>query len=170
MSTLSVNTIQPYSGTTVTIAGLTLSGSVNVTGSFTGSFTGSLLGTASYADNATSASTFMIFRSYLTSFNDSITSDWNNFKYVGRGENLYTYSGFGRSVTIGFKVAALSDMEMQPMYQKLNQLISQVYPDYSPEYNLMRGNVDRKFSQQHRRSIGNKSDSITWFDKATGGK
>jgi hypothetical protein len=30
---------------------------------------------------------------------------------------------------------------MLPMYQKLNQLISQVYPDYSPEYNLMRGNV-----------------------------
>jgi hypothetical protein len=56
MSTLSVNTIQPYSGTTVTIAGLTLSGSQNLTGSFTGSFTGSLLGTASYADNATSAS------------------------------------------------------------------------------------------------------------------
>ena len=30
---------------------------------------------------------------------------------------------------------------MRPLYQKLNQLISQVYPDYSPEYNIMRGNV-----------------------------
>jgi hypothetical protein len=27
------------------------------------------------------------------------------------------------------------------MYTKINQLISQVYPDYSPNYNLMRGNV-----------------------------
>ena len=89
-------------------------------------------------DNATSASTFMIFRSYLTSFNDSITSDWNNFKYVGRGENLYTYSGFGRSVTIGFKVAALSDMEMQPMYQKLNYLASSMMPDYTGGF--MKGN------------------------------
>jgi hypothetical protein len=32
---------------------------------------------------------------------------------------------------------------MQPLYKKVNQLISQVYPDYSPEYNLMRGNVVR---------------------------
>ena len=30
---------------------------------------------------------------------------------------------------------------LQLIYQKLNQLISQVYPDYSPSYNLMRGNV-----------------------------
>jgi hypothetical protein len=30
---------------------------------------------------------------------------------------------------------------MLPLYRKLNQLISQVYPDYSSTYNLMRGNV-----------------------------
>lgn len=89
-------------------------------------------------DNKTEASTFMVFRSYLTSFNDSITADWNNFKYVGRGENLYTYSGFGRSVSIGFKVAALSEMEMQPMYQKLNYLASSMMPDYTDGY--MKGN------------------------------
>ena len=89
-------------------------------------------------DNKTEASTFMVFRSYLTSFNDSITADWNNFKYVGRGENLYTYSGFGRSVSMGFKVAALSEMEMQPMYQKLNYLASSMMPDYTDGY--MKGN------------------------------
>jgi hypothetical protein len=32
---------------------------------------------------------------------------------------------------------------MMPLYKKVNQLVSQVYPDYSPKYNLMRGNVVR---------------------------
>lgn len=91
--------------------------------------------------STTNASTFMIFRSYLTSFNDTITADWNNFKYVGRGENLYTYSGFGRSVSMGFKVAALSEMEMQPMYQKLNYLASSMMPDYNGGF--MKGNFFR---------------------------
>lgn len=91
--------------------------------------------------STTNVSTFMIFRSYLTNFTDNITSDWNNFKYVGRGENLYTYSGFGRSVTMGFKVAALSEMEMQPMYQKLNYLASSMMPDYEGGY--MKGNFFR---------------------------
>ena len=36
---------------------------------------------------------------------------------------------------------AQSRQELRPMYQKLNQLISQVYPDYSTTYNLMRGSV-----------------------------
>jgi len=30
---------------------------------------------------------------------------------------------------------------MRPLYKKLNHLISQVYPDYSPDTNFMRGNV-----------------------------
>lgn len=89
-------------------------------------------------DNATEASTFMVFRSYLTSFDDNISADWSNFKYIGRGENLYTYSGFGRTVSIGFKVAALSEMEMQPMYQKLNYLASSMMPDYTGGF--MKGN------------------------------
>lgn len=90
--------------------------------------------------NGTS-SIFMIFRSYLTDFSDNITGDWNNFKYVGRGENLYTYSGFNRSVSIGFKVAALSSDEMKPMYQKLNFLASSMMPDYTGGY--MKGNFFR---------------------------
>ena len=30
---------------------------------------------------------------------------------------------------------------MQPLYTKLNNLISQIYPDYSATYGIMRGNV-----------------------------
>lgn len=84
----------------------------------------------------------LIFRAFLEGqISDSNTAEYNAFKYLGRGETFRTYQGFDRSIGFTFKVFAQSRQEMQPLYKKLNQLVSQVYPDYSPEYNLMRGNV-----------------------------
>lgn len=84
----------------------------------------------------------LIFRAFLEGqITDNNTAEYNTFKYLGRGETFRTYQGFDRVVTFAFKVFVQSRREMQPLYRKLNQLISQVYPDYSPTYNLMRGNV-----------------------------
>jgi hypothetical protein len=82
-------------------------------------------------------STYMIFRAYLTQFSDNTDATWNSVKYAGRGEDFYIYGGFSRKIQIGFKVAALSSQEMQPMYQKLNYLMSNLMPDYNGL--LMRG-------------------------------
>jgi len=84
-----------------------------------------------------SNSNFMIFRAYLTQFSDSVDATWNSVKYAGRGEDFYIYGGFGRKISINFKVAALSVDEMQPMYSKLNYLMGNLMPDYSGV--LMRG-------------------------------
>ena len=83
-------------------------------------------------------STFMVFRAYLTSLSDASSPKWTSINYVGRGEDFYIYNGFSRKINIGFKVAALSSKEMEPMYQKLNYLMSNTMPDYSQE-GLMRG-------------------------------
>jgi hypothetical protein len=83
-------------------------------------------------------SKWMIFRAYLTQFSDSIDASWNEIKYSGRGDKFYIYDGFSRKIQIGFKVAALSAMEMEPVYQKLNYLMSNLMPDYGDK-NLMRG-------------------------------
>jgi hypothetical protein len=79
----------------------------------------------------------MVFRAYLKGFNDSFTAEWNDIKYVGRGEKFYLYNGFTRQVTFNFRVAALSKQEMEPMYQKLNYIASNMMPDY--KNNVMRG-------------------------------
>ena len=84
-----------------------------------------------------SLSKYMVFRAYLTQFSDSTDATWNNTKYAGRGEDFYIYNGFSRKIQIGFKVAALSAQEMNPMYQKLNYLMSNLMPDYDGI--LMRG-------------------------------
>jgi hypothetical protein len=83
------------------------------------------------------SSDWMIFRAYVTQYSDSVDASWNSVKYAGRGEDFYIYGGFGRKIQIGFKVASLSIGEMQPMYQKLNYLMSNLMPDYNGT--LMRG-------------------------------
>ena len=95
-------------------------------------------------NNNTAQDVALVFRAFLEgSISDSNQAEYNSFKYLGRGETFRTYQGFDRSISFSFKMYAQSRQELIPMYQKLNQLISQVYPDYSPIYNLMRGNVVR---------------------------
>lgn len=81
----------------------------------------------------------LLFRAFLSAgINDSNGAVLNPFRYFGRGEEFYTYQGFTRSIGFSFKIAVRSRVELQPLYAKLNALISQVYPDYSPNKGIMR--------------------------------
>jgi hypothetical protein len=82
----------------------------------------------------------MHFRAFITSFSDSIGSEWDSKQYMGRGENFYTYQGFTREVGFTFVVAAQAVQEMEKIYQKLNYLASTLLPDYSSE-GFMRGTI-----------------------------
>ena len=81
------------------------------------------------ADDPTEAD-FMIFRAYLDSYADNFKGNWNKFNYNGRAENFYTYNTFDRKISFAFKIGAQSRAEMQPLYTKLNYLISNVSPEY----------------------------------------
>lgn len=85
----------------------------------------------------------LLFRAFLSGITDNHQAEFNTFKYLGRGETFRTYQGFDRSVSFSFKIATFSATEMEPLYTKLNHLISQVYPDYSETSRFMRGNVIR---------------------------
>ena len=86
----------------------------------------------------------LIFRAFFDGqITDNNQAQFNSFKYLGRGETFRTYQGFDRSIGFSFKIFPQSREELKPLYRKLNHLISQVYPDYSQTYNLMRGNVVR---------------------------
>lgn len=89
-------------------------------------------------------STAIFFRAFLTAgITDNNSATLNAFKYLGRGENFYTYQGFDRTVAFSFRIAAGSKEELKPLYNKLNNLISQVYPDYSPTTSIMRAPLVR---------------------------
>ena len=86
----------------------------------------------------------LVFRAFLDgAIQDNNTAELSSFKYLGRGETFKTYQGFTRDISFAFKLLVQSRSEMRPLYRKLNHLISQVYPDYSPVSNFMRGNVVR---------------------------
>ena len=84
----------------------------------------------------------MHFRAFITNFSDNIGAEWNSQRYMGRGENFYTYQGFTREVGFTFKVAAQSVQEMEKLYQKLNYLASTLHPDYSTG-GFMRGTIHK---------------------------
>lgn len=93
-----------------------------------------------------SDSTFLQFRSYIDSFDDSYNASWSEIKYIGRGESFYNYTGFNRSLNISFKSAASTRAELLPMYEKLNFLASTTAPTYSASQiapGIMRGTVVR---------------------------
>lgn len=83
---------------------------------------------------------FTHFRAFINSFTDSMNSTWDSFKYLGRGEDFYSYRGFSNSVQMSFTVVAQSIQELSIMYQKLNYLKSTLAPDYS-DSGYMRGNL-----------------------------
>jgi hypothetical protein len=84
--------------------------------------------------------TWIHFRAYLDSFSDSYGANWNSTQYVGRGEQFYTYGGFSRDISLGFRVAVQSKGEQKPLYEKLTYLASTCAPDYSND-GFMRGNL-----------------------------
>ena len=85
--------------------------------------------------------TALVFRAFLSGISDNHSADHNSFRYLGRGENFRTYQGFDRTVNFSFKIFAQSRPELRPMYEKLNYLTSQVYPDYSPTTSAMRAPI-----------------------------
>jgi hypothetical protein len=94
------------------------------------------------------------FRAYITDFSDNIGAEWDSKRYMGRGENFYSYQGFTREVSFKLTVAAQSKQEMMPLYQKLNYLASSLMPDYSGN-GFMRGNL-------HKLTVGE------WFYRTPG--
>jgi hypothetical protein len=84
--------------------------------------------------------TYIHFRAYISGLSDSFTSDWKSTKYMGRGEDFYSYNGFGREISFGLKVPVLSSLEQTSVYSKLNYLASLMAPDYT-QNGFMRGNL-----------------------------
>jgi len=91
-------------------------------------------------NNNPNLKTYIHFRAFINSMNDSYSADWGSQRFSGRAENLYNYQGFDRSVSLSWTVAAQSKQELMPMYQKLNYLASVCAPDYSSN-GYMRGNL-----------------------------
>lgn len=87
-------------------------------------------------------SQFLHFRAFIDNIDDSYNADWQGFNYVGRGEKFYTYGGFERDISVGFKIAAATRSELKPLYRKMVYLASATAPTYGGQ-GFMRGTLAR---------------------------
>ena len=85
----------------------------------------------------------LYFRAYLDSFADNYTGQWNPVKYLGRAEDFQIYSGFQRKISLSFKIAAATRVEMKPLYQKMIWLASATAPTYANDGQFMRGTITK---------------------------
>jgi hypothetical protein len=80
--------------------------------------------------DSNNSSEFLFFRAYINDMADGFKADWQPYKYVGRAENFYKYTGFSRDISLSFTIYAHSRGEMKPIYEKLNKLVGVTAPTY----------------------------------------
>lgn len=85
----------------------------------------------------------LYFRAYLDSFTDNYSGQWNPVKYLGRAEDFQIYGGFQRKISLSFKIAAATRVEMKPLYQKMIWLASATAPTYANDGQFMRGTITK---------------------------
>lgn len=83
----------------------------------------------------------IFFRAYLDRLSDSFQGQWQGTRYLGRSEEMFTYTGFGRTVAFDFKVAAFRRDDLIPLYRKLNALAGTTAPSYGIGGEFMRGTL-----------------------------
>jgi hypothetical protein len=94
----------------------------------------------------------LVFRGFLGTLSDRFSGNWNSTRYVGRGENFYTYDHFSRGITFDFQLPIFSAAEQQPVITKLNSLSSITAPTYVN--NLAQGKITSLEVGSYLRSKG----------------
>jgi hypothetical protein len=74
----------------------------------------------------------IVFRAILTSLSDTFSPSWSEVKMIGRADPNYQYSGYARSLSIGFDVVITDRDEIKPVWRKLNALAGYCAPTYDP--------------------------------------
>ena len=82
------------------------------------------------------------FPAYINSFSDGYSVKWNTEKFLGRGEDFYTYNGFSRDFSLSFITYARNPYAMQRMYNNLNKITAALTPDYGSN-GFMKGSLFR---------------------------
>lgn len=81
----------------------------------------------------------LAFPAFFNNIQDSVNGNWNSFNYTGRGELFHVYQTYGRTLTMGFKVAAFNYQELRSINTKLSKLRSTAAPTYSSTTGYMKG-------------------------------
>jgi hypothetical protein len=71
------------------------------------------------------------FPAFITSFNDSFTSNWDPTEAIGRMDPIMNFRNTTRSMSLGLEVPAVSRAEAKSNLVEINRLIQFLYPTYT---------------------------------------
>jgi len=81
------------------------------------------------------------FLGYITEYNETYDSSWNDVKYIGRAEKFYLFNEFKRSVSVGFNIPCFNEDELENRHCAISELASVLAGKY--ENNLLGGIITR---------------------------
>jgi len=67
-------------------------------------------------------------RGIISGLTDNIAPTWNEMRYAGRPDAMMSYGGYVRDLTFNVRLAATSEHDIKPMYEKINALAKYVFP------------------------------------------
>ena len=74
---------------------------------------------------------WLVFRSILSGIQDTITPQFNDHKYIGRPDTLYTYRGVTREIGFNMKTYPKTKQELPILMEKMNYLVGLCYPSFT---------------------------------------
>ena len=76
---------------------------------------------------------FIQFPAYLTDITDNSSAEYNPTRYIGRPDQVFVYSGYTRSISFGFRVAALQKEDVPILWRKIERLKLLTLPTFSKD-------------------------------------
>ena len=73
------------------------------------------------------------FKAMITEFSDVYATEWNSENVFGRMDPLQTYQRTGRTITLGFTVAASSMEEAIDNLKRISTFVQFLYPSYDAQ-------------------------------------
>ena len=100
---------------------------------------------------------YLYFRGFVTGITENVNPTWNPIHYVGRSEDVWTYSKAERDISFNLRLAPANLTEFTVMYQKMEKLTSLVYPAYYTDMGNITTRMQPPFTELYLAHIGSKA-------------
>ncbi len=71
---------------------------------------------------------YIPFRAAVKGISENSTATWEELPFIGRGDKVYSYGGFNRTLSLGLKIVIGSIAELAPTWQRINYLMTLIKP------------------------------------------
>lgn len=71
------------------------------------------------------------FHAFIESISDTYNANYNEMGGYGRLEKIKTYANTTRSISVSFKIVAMSQSDHHQMWHMINKIVSMLYPQWS---------------------------------------